>query len=533
MFTNSVGYNAVIATDSFLYAFYGNRTRMIRSDNGLRSWKVVETDTILDFLEEDQYGGYPFKWVGGAGNMLYFFQNGDSHYFCDVRFCYSKDAGITWHRGNEGAQAPIGRRFSGGINLGAHILLLANQFYHSTDSAKTFFTAYSGLDCARINQILTEGNHLISSTNLGRGYLSKDFGQNWSRLPMFGDSVDICNPVTRFWQTGSRLFQLKDNITNREVSVSEDKGQTWRLLVSEYTYDRIATDNAFWFRTTEWVFGIGFIMKFWQLADQDSMIREVQFPTVDFENNPYLQIWGIGDKIGFEGEDGILIFDENTNPIQKLPPLPCSALLLGESTNLLVANNTYYNFCLDRCYIFPPNATEWQEIYPQDWTTGIPFYHSNRHFFKAHDGVIWVGLEGKGLFYATDNTGRFYPVEPQMPYPYPTSISFDEKNVWVGTDGGGIWTYPLEKTLSGKTDNAIFKVYPNPSSGELNLQSTGFVTEEIDFALLDASGRRLDKKTLAPGQYWSLNYTNLPKGLYFLQMRTDSAVFGLKWVLRN
>jgi hypothetical protein len=39
------------------------------------------------------------------------------------------------------------------------------------------------------------------------------------------------------------------------------------------------------------------------------------------------------------------------------------------------------------------------------------------------------------------------------------------------------------------------------------------------------------QKLLSPGQYWSLNFPGLPKGLYFLQMRTESAVFGLKWVV--
>jgi len=208
-------------------------------------------------------------------------------------------------------------------------------------------------------------------------------------------------------------------------------------------------------------------------------------------------------------------------------------MLFGDLGNLYFDGNTYYNFCNDRAYILPPNAVDWQEIYPQDWTTGIPLYHSPMTFFEPHDGVIWVGLEGKGLFYATDNTGRFYPAQPQMPYPYPTSISFVENSIWVGTDGGGIWTYPLPKTRNDQADNPGFKAFPNPSNGALNLQSELFVKGEIAFSLLDAAGRQMATETLTPGQYWSLDFPGLPKGLYFLQMRTESGVYGLKWLILN
>lgn len=522
VFTNSVGYNAVFATDSFLYAFYGNRTRMIRSANGLRSWKVVDTDTIAEHIYENGFG----RWVGGSGNNLYYFELMDHFFYCPVRFCYSEDAGNTWHLGNHGEHARIGWKFYGGVAFKDHLLLGSDQLQHTLDNGYHFFEAQEGLKTGSINQIIHQGASIFSNTNWWRVQASNNGGASWSPFPRPVNWEESCHSNAWYENTQKTVFRYE---SGPEVIYStDDFGSTWDTVITPQHYFSAVTDHALWMANYFWETTQNFFV-FWKRSDEDPVFKPIHL--ADLESEPFVQmIYGMGDKLVVEFADKYWIYDENGNKILELPASPC-VNAFSWNGELYYDGNTFYNFCFDRCYIFPPNATEWQEIYPQDWTTGIPLYHSNRTFFKAHDGVIWIGLEGKGLFYATDNSGRFYPAEPQMPYPYPTSISFDEKNVWVGTDGGGIWTYPLAKTLSGPTDNSIFKAFPNPSSGELNLQSESFIQDEIHFSILDASGRRVLQKLLSPGQYWSLNFPGLPKGLYFLQIRTESAVFGLKWVV--
>jgi hypothetical protein len=527
VFTTSNGYAAVVATDSFLLAFYTDKSRLVRSIDGFRSWKTIDTDTLNIHLEEDPYGGYPFKWIGGTGKMLYYFQTGDSHYFCPIRYCYSSDGGTTWMRGNNGMQLPIGRRLNDGINFGQHILIGSDLIQHSVDSARTFFPLQKGLSSASVWQILHQKKKAILTLSPGENHLSSDLGESWETEPL-QDSLDN-NCQQRVWlrKTNNRIFRRRDLY----FEYTEDGGHNWVGLDVESSSHWFTTENAFFIRETKWT-PAGVVDKIWKLDDENTAFVEIELSGFDLFNYSYTYFYGYGDRFGVE-LDSFYVFDENGILIRNLPTIPCKAMLFGDLGNLYFDGNTYYNFCNDRAYILPPNAVDWQEIYPQDWTTGIPLYHSPMTFFEPHDGVIWVGLEGKGLFYATDNTGRFYPAQPQMPYPYPTSISFVENSIWVGTDGGGIWTYPLPKTRNDQADNPGFKAFPNPSNGALNLQSELFVKGEIAFSLLDAAGRQMATETLTPGQYWSLDFPGLPKGLYFLQMRTESGVYGLKWLILN
>lgn len=529
--SNSIGYTAVVATDSFLLAFYGNRTRLVRSKDGLRTWDAIYTDTLVKHLEEDPYGSYPSKWVGGSGQNLYFFQTGDVHYFCPIRFCYSSDGGDTWHRGDNGNQVPIGRDLNDGINFGNHIVLGCNQVQHSVDSAQTFLVQQDGLKSAKIGHLIHHGNTVFTTTQRESGFRSIDLGEKWEAYSFPSLSEDKCIPNVAFLYTNKRIFRIMEDWNIFEASYSEDNGQTWKVFEDKSLENVTLTNHVFWHKKTTWESGT-WVNRIWKLSDHDAAFIEIELldPLIKYFDSKMI---GFGDQLGVETEDRFFTFDEKGGLIRQLPSLPCNSFLFGSPGNIHFDGNTYYNLCNDRAYILPMDAKEWQEIYPQDWTTGIPLYHSNMTFFANHNGVVWVGLEGKGLFYATDNTGRFYPAQPQMPYPYPTAISVDENSVWVGTNGGGIWTYPLPKTSIKSAKEAVFRVFPNPSAGELNLQSDQFIKEEISFALLDASGRIMAKEVLSPGQYWNLEFTGLPKGLYFLQMRTESHVYGIKWVVGN
>ncbi|MFN0037670.1 MAG: T9SS type A sorting domain-containing protein [Saprospiraceae bacterium] len=528
VFANAVGYAAVTATDSFLLAFYADKNRLVRSTDGFRTWDAIDTDTIAKHLEEDPYGAYPSKWVGGSGQNLYYFQLGNVHYYCPFRFCHSSDGGNTWHRGNNGKQAPIGRELNDGINFENHLLLASERIQHSVDSARTFFEAQEDLKTAAIKQIVHHGASVFSNTRWERGHISNDGGETWATYPPPSESEYYCNSSLQFFPTNEKVFRFQSDPF--EVFYTQDDGTTWKPLGAEVTGFVTATDHAFWHGDIVWENG-NLFNRFWKIADSDTIAKPIHL--VDFDpEKPFFWMFGLGDRLALLLLNDYVIFDENGNLIRHLPATPCSSSPFAPGS-LYFDGNTYYNFCNDRAFILPHEAEDWQEIYPQDWTIGVPLYHSRMTFFVSHNGITWVGLEGKGLFYATDNTGRFYPAQPQMPYPYPTAISFDENSVWVGTDGGGIWTYPLPKTLTDPSQKPVFKIFPNPSQGELTLQSDSFFKEEIAFGVFDAAGRKVSEKRLSPGQYWNLDLPRLPKGLYFLQMRTESGVFGLKWVVEK
>lgn len=530
VFANAVGHAAVLATDSFLLAFYARKNRLVRSTDGLRTWDAIDTDTLAKHLEEDPYGANSDKWVGGTNKMLYYFQRGNVHYYCPLRFCYSSDGGTTWHRGNNGGQAPVGRKLNDGIAFGNHTMLACDQIQHSLDSCKTFFVAEEGLKSASHKQLIHQGASVFSNTNWAQGHRSISSGENWTTYPTLDHWEKSCGSFIQFFQTEERLFRFRSDRYTLETSYSEDEGLHWNVLETGYENVMTATNHVFWWVERIWSQS-KLTHRLWRFADGDTAIISNQ--VLDFVPNDvsYIRLIGLKDRLGIEAGKEFYIMDENGGFVHQLPSTSCPLPLFIPPRSLYFDGNTYYIFCGDQTYVLASSANDWQEIYPQDWTTGVPFYHHRMTFFASQNGIWWAGLEGKGLFYATDNTGRFYPVQPQMPYPYPTAISFDEDKVWVGTEGGGIWTYPLPRTESEPSEKPVFRLFPNPSEGMLNLQSDVFFKEEVSLAVFDAAGRTLQEKLLAPAQYWNLDFSGLPKGLYFLQLRTKSGVFGLKWVV--
>jgi len=531
VFTNANGYAAVVALDSFVVAIYKNRDRMIRSRDGLRTWEVIDTDTIKSHISN--YYGLP--WVGTDGQVLYYFESETHWYNCSLPFCYSLDAGKTWRRGFNGNNLYIGYVLEAGIIKDKHLILAAQHLQHSLDSAKTFFVQEAGLHAASISQLIITEKSVLSTTNHDKGHISTNHGLDWTSCQSSHHHPNSpgCKEQIGFLHTQRRIFEhLVQYWGNTLLSYSEDEGRTWNQLNIPYIFQgSVASNDTYYYLERKWGFG-GLRSILWKLSDDSDQITEVPLVGAPVLIGEFAKLTRMGKWLDISFGQTHLFFDEEGQFVQQVE-FPDCVSTFPSLTYQTVVNETIFDFCGDRAFVRPIDAANWREIYPQDWTAGIPLRHLNPTFFAHHEGIIWVGLEGHGLYYSTDNTGRFYPVVPQMPYPYPTSIAFDETHIWVGTDGGGIWNFPLPKPHFGKKEDLQIKVFPNPSMGQMNLQSDWFILSEINFALFDAAGRQLASKTLPPGQYWSLDFPDFPKGLYIVQLRTDKEVFGLKWMLGN
>lgn len=530
VFTNANGYTSVVALDSFVVAFYKNQDRLIRSRDGLRTWEVVDTDTIKSHISKD----YGYNWVVADGQVMYYIQRFNDWNTCALPFCYSLDAGKTWHRGNKGKQLGFGRVLNDGIIIDKHLILSMDNLHHSLDSANTFFVQEAGLNAAEITQLSVAENSMLAIANRSKAHVSTNQGRNWTSFQTLSPfNWPRCKGPILLQRTQQRLFEnVEYGWGTTYVSYSEDEGQTWNQITPSYAFRGSATSNdAYYYLQRKWGSG-GTVFLLWKLSDDSSQFTEVPLIGAPVLIGEEAQLARMGKWLDIYFGQTHLFFDEDGQFVQQVE-FPDCGFTFSAIYYQAIVNEIILVFCEDRAYVRPLGAADWQEIYPQDWTTGIPLRHHNPQFIAHHEGIIWVGLEGKGLYYSTDNTGRFYPVQPQMPVPYPTSIDFDETHIWLGTNGAGIWTFPLPKPYLDKRQGLNIKVFPNPSMGQLNLQSDRFILSEIEFGLMDAAGRQLENRTLPPGQYWNLDFQGLPKGLYFVQFRTDNEVFGLKWVRGN
>jgi len=519
--TNEYNFSKVTATDRYLLALSKNRDTLFRSTDGMRTWDVINTEIISAVMLTSSY--YKNILLGEGNNLFYF----EDEFSCGPNFCYSSDGGQVWQKGNEGQFLSLGGTLSAGIFKNGQLILGGKTLYHSYDNANTFTAGQTNLKALDIRQIIRHKSNTIL-TDYDNYYLStKDSGLNWSDSTALFLSGYFCHlGISRLETTQKRLFSIRDFFSSG-TTYSENNGETWKTIAwAQSPYSPIYFGYA---TTPESLFGLrredGVGFSFWRLSDTDSAITYFPIQNYTPENALYIYTSFEHQLVVFDGGKRVL-FDENGKFIQTLPPSKA-----GSFQRLYYDGTNYYDICGSRTFILKQNASDWQEIYPQDWTTGIPLYHSPMAFIKHHKGVTWVGLHGKGLFYSTSDKGRFYPIEPQLPYPYPTDIAFEDNKLWVSTQGAGVFTITLPRVHLELEHKPVFQVFPNPSSGELQLKSNVFFTGETRLEVLDAAGRLVGTKTLAPGLFWDVEFPGLPGGMYFLRLKTPLATVGAKWIV--
>jgi hypothetical protein len=74
------------------------------------------------------------------------------------------------------------------------------------------------------------------------------------------------------------------------------------------------------------------------------------------------------------------------------------------------------------------------------------------------------------------------------------------------------------------------KVYPNPTSGFLNISIPSSVEGTIDLRLLDVAGNLIQTSTIVAGQN-QLDVSSLANGVYLLEMNTDKGLFSRRLIV--
>jgi hypothetical protein len=88
---------------------------------------------------------------------------------------------------------------------------------------------------------------------------------------------------------------------------------------------------------------------------------------------------------------------------------------------------------------------------------------------------------------------------------------------------------------AGISDFPAFQaaLYPNPNNGEMVLNLKGIAPGPASLILSDLSGRTLAQKQFEPNTNnlaLSLNYSNLPAGVYIVGVRASNGTKWMKWV---
>lgn len=499
-----------------IFLFYWEGNRLIRSKNGLRSWETIQTDTIPDVY--DLFDGFNRARIVGDRDTLYCFIQGLFGYnACLERFCYSIDGGLHWNRGHGTTNTAI--FYNDIVSFGGHLVFAHEQgVAHTVDGARSFSVDQQNLKSVSITNLALGDNH-IAAEGLQTVFNAEGNTLKWEEI-LVNVTSGSCGNYKSILSTRQRWFLTG---FNNNFLYSEDDGASWeKRYISSFWLPQ-ATSNCIQIQQ------LNGISHFCDGSDEflyTNLTSYLNGSTIDniITSGEYM--------IALLSDNSVLLLGETGAFLKRIPPSPCDERSIDRNNFWEFDGKNLFRFCGANTYVYTEDALEWRSIYPQDWITGVPLYRQNIVAHGSQNGLLWLGVEGHGLYYTPDATGRFYPLSPQLPYPYPTAFAFKGNEIWVGTDGSGIYHLPLPPVHGTIKKGAIFKILPNPTlAGDiLHLSSDQFLTQYTTLRVFDTAGRLVANSDLPPANQWELDFPNLIPGLYWIALNTSGNSTVLKWV---
>jgi hypothetical protein len=149
---------------------------------------------------------------------------------------------------------------------------------------------------------------------------------------------------------------------------------------------------------------------------------------------------------------------------------------------------------------------------------------------------IWVGTE-IGIFESNDGGDNWQFANNGLPAVSIWQMFIQDATIVVATHGRGIWTTQLDPALnlSPQTpDLQYFKVYPNPSNGDINISFNSPETGNYSLSVFNLSGEKVVSENGVKNEMdlnRLINLTALPKGAYILTLQMNGKSVSKKIVI--
>ena len=183
----------------------------------------------------------------------------------------------------------------------------------------------------------------------------------------------------------------------------------------------------------------------------------------------------------------------------------CGGFLPGQHVyRTLDGGATWNNMTMDLPNI-PVNSVVHQEGYGSD--------------------VVYIGTDA-GVYYYTDESGKWTLYSNFLPNVVISELEIhsSSRKLYAATFGRGIWMANLVQGTSGTEPSGFISskisVYPNPTSGAINLQIDGIQASDARIEMISITGERVFNETIAVGN-GTINkqmHPNLVPGMYFIRV---------------
>jgi len=155
---------------------------------------------------------------------------------------------------------------------------------------------------------------------------------------------------------------------------------------------------------------------------------------------------------------------------------------------------------------------------------------------NSADG-LYVGLD-VGVFYRDTILGNWITFMKNLPNVIvkELEIYYPDHKIRAATFGRGLWESPLyylaNSAENSKINNLeLISVYPNPTSGILNLESKNTLFKDTKVEIFNATGSLIKSLIISNVDRYTLDLSDQSAGIYFINVSSVYTNFTKKFVL--
>jgi photosystem II stability/assembly factor-like uncharacterized protein len=512
------GKNVTVLKSNDKYAFAGTDSNgVFRSDDNGKSWAQVNSGlTTLSMKAFAIKGDNIYAGTKGGGIFI------------------STDNGENWKAMNTGLN-----------NFNVNSLAFhGDELLAGTDGSGVFIFNNSwlpineGIAATEITSFIKKDNKIYAGIRGGGVFLSTDEGNNWAEKISGLKNLD----VQAFTVKGNNIFA---GTNGGGIYRSENDGTTWQAVNSGIYQKHIscltANDNYLFAGTNLPPNAPALTISYIPWPDSVVIYR-----SSDDGNN-----WSAVLDTGMMLVPFIYALDNNIYSARWYRLLRSSDN--GESWDLSdsgLAFKDYLTTIQLPAYTFAANgkklfAGTYKGIYAST-NMGMSWSHISNQFQYVRELIVNKnniyastdnGFNPSGIFISSDN-GNSWTIIDDTTYKYPVSgiyapeinaLIVNDKYLFIGTKGKGVWKYPIENLVSVQEKNSkqpneykLSQNYPNPFNPSTtitySLPKRSFVTLKI-YDLLGRELTTLVNEEKPGGTYkvtW--NAQNIPSSVYFYKI---------------
>lgn len=220
------------------------------------------------------------------------------------------------------------------------------------------------------------------------------------------------------------------------------------------------------------------------------------------------------------GQSWTLIGQSPNTPITNMVVDPTNP------TKLFVSFGGYTS--TEKVFMTPDAGKTWV-----NYTGSLPNVPINCIIYeKGTNEGLYIGTD-IGVFYTDGSKSDWEPFQIGLPNVVigDLDISYQDKKIWAGTFGRGVWSSNLYSAVSTKDQvRSDFKIYPVPGNGDFSIELPTDVIAK-SFELIDLNGQKQTYlQQLQGNSQFEIN-TLAPCGLYCVRILTNKGVFQRKVII--